>query len=66
MIRAFSWDAEPMILLTTPVLTGVGLNLQLQCHLAIFIDPAMSKGLWRQGACRLHRINQKHSVEIFF
>lgn len=63
LIDEFNMKDTPSVMVTSPALAGIGINLQERCHQVLFLDPTMSPGLWKQAVCRVHRVKQTNPVQ---
>jgi SNF2 family DNA or RNA helicase len=66
VIRNFNDSRNPsQVLVTNIVLSGLGINLQHQCHTVIVLEGNGSIPALLQVACRVNRIGQKYRQKVY-
>lgn len=58
-------DENPVVLLSTPTISGIGLNYHEGTSSIIFMEPFIDKKEFRQCVGRIDRINQKNDMYVF-
>ncbi|ORX36629.1 SNF2 family N-terminal domain-domain-containing protein [Kockovaella imperatae] len=64
ILQGFKRTKGPNILLMTPLMGGIGLNLAAANHV-ILVDPSWSPSTERQAISRVHRLGQKREMTVW-